>query len=127
MRKIAKKRAKKRAKKLQRSHVEQSGTEVEQQQQQQQPEVAFAINSCELAGEQEQELDEIRAAKKRNKQQQPVEEPRCRTAPTVKKFGAWFPSATTVKGTGCVAGSVCICLFYQCAPERCRSCGPRVR
>jgi hypothetical protein len=120
LRKIAKKRAKKRAKKLQRSHMEQSGTEVEQQQQ---PDAAFITNSAALASQQEQELGEIRAVK----QQHPAEEPHSRIAPTVKKFGAWFPSATTVKGSGCVAGSVCICLFYQCAHERCRSCGPRVR
>jgi hypothetical protein len=125
LRKIAKKRAKKRAKKLQRSRGEPSGTEVEQQQP-----AALSGDCASLARQQEQQLDEIRASKKKSKQQQqqPAEELHCRAAPTVKKFGSWFPSATTVKGSGGVTGSVCICLFYQCLPLRpcCVSCGPRV-
>jgi hypothetical protein len=65
---------------------------------------------------QQKQLIDIQAQNVQQQQRQPST-----TAPTVKKFGSWFPTATTVKG-GHVTGNVCICLFYQYITQTLDNC-----
>jgi hypothetical protein len=67
------------------------------------------LKDIQASSEQQQQLQDIQASSQQQQQQRT-------TAPTVKKFGSWFPSATTVKGAGHVTCNVCICLFYQYRP-----------
>jgi hypothetical protein len=75
----------------------------------------------EIQSSKQQHIQEIQSSKEQQQQQQQQQQEQQRAPrPIVKKFGSWFPSATTVKGCGIVKGSgiatssVCICLFYQC-------------
>jgi hypothetical protein len=124
LRKIAKKRAKKRAKKLQRKRCAASVTDSNKQKNESCDDASVLMMKQqqqiqEIQSSKQQHIQEIQSSKEQQQQQQQQEQQRA-PRPTVKKFGSWFPSATTVKGCGIVKGSgiatasVCICLFYQC-------------